>query len=124
MTNPDTKFRTNMQQVTPVEDYALNSASVGGSSVSAPALASQARSKVSQQLHGLAQTVRERGDQVQLGDLATRTAGALERSGSYLQQKDVAAVREDLTGLLRRHSDALWLAGLGLGFLLLRGKRR
>jgi len=72
-----------------------------------------------------AQTLRQRAPASgSLGDAADTAADTLERAGTYLQQQDLADMRADLEGIVRRHPMESLLVGLGLGYLLARSMRR
>jgi ElaB/YqjD/DUF883 family membrane-anchored ribosome-binding protein len=83
-----------------------------------------AMSTAGQQLNTLAQTVRERAPDAQVRDLADTTAGALERSGAYLEKANIDTVRSDLETLIRNHPVESVAIGLGIGFLVARSMRR
>lgn len=83
-----------------------------------------AMTSAGQQLNSLAQTVREKAPDGQIRDLAANTAGALERSASYLENADLNAVRGDLESIIRKHPVESVVVGLGVGFLLARSMRR
>jgi ElaB/YqjD/DUF883 family membrane-anchored ribosome-binding protein len=83
-----------------------------------------AMSTAGQQLNTLAQTVRERAPDAQVRDLADTTAGALERSGTYLENANLDMVRRDLETTIRNHPVESVVVGLGIGFLLARSMRR
>jgi ElaB/YqjD/DUF883 family membrane-anchored ribosome-binding protein len=83
-----------------------------------------AMSTAGQQLNTLAQTVRERAPDTKIRDLADTTAGALERSGTYLENANLDTVRSDLQTIIRDHPVEAVAVGLGIGFLLARSMRR
>ena len=83
-----------------------------------------AMSTAGQKLTDLAQTVREKSPDAKIGELAASTAGALEKSGAYLESADLDVVRGDLENLIRRHPVEALFVGLGVGFLLARSMRR
>jgi hypothetical protein len=75
-------------------------------------------------LTDLAETVRAKTPDTGLGSgLASSSADALERSGTYLQEADLADVRMDLEGMIRRHPIQALAVGLGLGYLVARAMR-
>lgn len=84
----------------------------------------EAISSAGQQMSNLAQTLREHAPDGKVKEVAETAAGALERSGQYLQQADIQTVRSDLEMLIRRHPVESLLIGFGLGFVLARGMRR
>jgi len=84
-----------------------------------------ATTTVGEKLTDVAQTLRERAPASgSLGDAADTAADTLQRAGTYLQQQDLADIRADLEGIVRRHPMESLLVGLGLGYLLARSMRR
>jgi ElaB/YqjD/DUF883 family membrane-anchored ribosome-binding protein len=77
-----------------------------------------------EQLSSLAHTVREKAPEGKAGEVATKAADALERSGEYLQTADLPMVRSDLERIIREHPIESLLVGLGVGYLLARATRR
>lgn len=75
----------------------------------------QGMTAAGEKISDLAQTVRERAPG---GDVTNKAADALERSGQYLQDADLDAVRSDLEGVIRDHPLESILVGLGVGFLI------
>jgi hypothetical protein len=59
-----------------------------------------------------------------MGTAATAVAEKLDVAGTYLQEKDLNHVLDDLSGMIRRHPVPALLIGLGVGYLLARGTRR
>jgi ElaB/YqjD/DUF883 family membrane-anchored ribosome-binding protein len=76
------------------------------------------------ELNTLAQTVREGTPDAKVRDLVDSTAGALERSGTYLENANLETVRTDLETMIRQHPVESLLVGVGVGFLLARSMRR
>jgi ElaB/YqjD/DUF883 family membrane-anchored ribosome-binding protein len=77
-----------------------------------------------EQFSTLAQTVRENAPEGKAGEVATKAADALERSGEYLQTADLQMVRSDLERVIRDHPIEALLVGAGIGFLVARATRR
>jgi ElaB/YqjD/DUF883 family membrane-anchored ribosome-binding protein len=77
-----------------------------------------------EQISTLAQTVREKAPEGKAGEVATKAADALERSGEYLQTADLQMVRSDLERVIREHPIEALLVGAGIGYLLARATRR
>jgi hypothetical protein len=77
-----------------------------------------------QQISNLAQTVRERAPEGQVGEIAGATADALDRGGRYLQDQDLEGLRSDVEGIIRRYPIQSLLVGAGVSFLLARSMRR
>lgn len=70
------------------------------------------------------ETIREKGPESGfLGTAAETVAGGLESAGSYLEDKNLSGMAEDITGLIRRNPIPALLIGIGLGFLLARTLR-
>ncbi len=82
-----------------------------------------AMSQTGHKMTNLAQTVRERRPEGQIGEVATATADALDRSGQYLQEHDLDGVRNDLERIIRRYPMQSLFVTAGLSFLLARKMR-
>jgi ElaB/YqjD/DUF883 family membrane-anchored ribosome-binding protein len=83
----------------------------------------QAIATAGQQLQGVARQVRQLAPEGQTGEVAGRAADLLERGGSYLQSADTDTIRTDLEQLIRRYPLQALAVGLGIGFLLGRGRK-
>jgi len=71
-----------------------------------------------------ADSVRDMGPQSgMLGSATAGVAGALESTGSYLEDKGISGMAGDMTGLIRRNPVTAVLIGVGIGFLLARASR-
>ena len=80
---------------------------------------------VGEKISDVAQTIREKAPiSGPVANAADTAANTLERAGSYLQEQDLADMRADLEGLIRRHPIESLLVGLGVGYLLARSTRR
>lgn len=79
--------------------------------------------RTGRQIHELAQQVRERRPEGQLGEAATLAANTLDRGGRYLEAHDLAGVRADLERIVRRYPLQSVLVGAGLGLLLARRRK-
>lgn len=87
--------------------------------------ADSATTTVGTKMTDVAQTIREKApDSGPVADVADTAAQTLERAGTYLQQQDLASMRADLEGIIRRHPLESLLIGLGIGYLLARSTRR
>jgi ABC-type transporter Mla subunit MlaD len=87
--------------------------------------ADTATTTVGEKITGVAQTIRQKAPASgPIADAADTAADTLQRAGSYLQEQDLADMRADLEGLIRRHPIESLLIGFGLGYLLARGRRR
>lgn len=87
--------------------------------------ADAATTTVGAKMTDAAQTIREKAPMSgPVADVADTAADTLQRAGTYLQQQDLADMRADLEGLIRRHPMESLLIGLGIGYLLARSTRR
>jgi ElaB/YqjD/DUF883 family membrane-anchored ribosome-binding protein len=87
--------------------------------------ADAATTTVGDKMTGVAQTIRENAPASgPLANAADTAADTLQRAGTYLQEQDLADMRADIEGLIRRHPMESLLIGFGLGYLLARGMRR
>jgi len=87
--------------------------------------ADAATTTVGERMTDVAQTLREKAPTTgPVADVADRAATTLHRAGTYLQQQDLADMRADLEGIIRRHPMESLLIGLGIGYLLARSTRR
>ena len=87
--------------------------------------ASEAATAVGEQIGSLAGVIRDHTPREgALATAATTVAGGLESAGSYLQEKQYANLATDLTALVRRYPVQFLPAGLGLGYLLARSRKR
>jgi len=87
--------------------------------------ADDATTTVGGKMTDVAQTIREKAPvSGPVANAADTAASTLERAGSYLQEQDLADMRADLEGIIRRHPIESLLVGLGVGYLLARSMRR
>jgi methyl-accepting chemotaxis protein len=87
--------------------------------------ADAATTTVGSKMTDVAQTIREKAPvDGPMANAADTAADTLERAGTYLQQQDLADMRADLEGLIRRYPTQSLLIGFGIGYLLARGTRR
>ncbi|NOK57520.1 MAG: hypothetical protein GFH27_549303n214 [Chloroflexi bacterium AL-W] len=84
----------------------------------AHARADAAMTTSGERLDTLAQQVREKAPEGKVGEIAHRTADAMEQSANYLQRATPTDVRNDLETTIRKNPTESLLAGLGIGFLL------
>jgi uncharacterized protein YjbJ (UPF0337 family) len=85
----------------------------------------QPMSAVGEKIGSLADVIREKAPhEGAVGTAATAVAEKLDVAGTYLQEKDLNHVLDDLSGMIRRHPVPALLIGLGIGYLLARGTRR
>lgn len=93
-----------------------------GSSVAGRA--SETTSAVGERMTAVADTIRHRVPQEgKMGSAATAVADRLEAAGSYLQEHNLDNMVNDVTTLIRRYPMQSLLVGLGIGYLLARGRR-
>jgi methyl-accepting chemotaxis protein len=87
--------------------------------------ADAATTTVGEKMTDVAQTIREKAPTSgPVADAADTAAETLERAGTYLREQDLADMRADLEGIIRRHPIQSLLIGLAAGYLLARGMRR
>lgn len=87
--------------------------------------ADAATTTVGEKLTDVAQTIRDKApNSGPVADAADTTADTLQRAGTYLREQDLADIRSDVEGLIRRHPIEALLVGLGVGYLLARSMRR
>jgi len=80
---------------------------------------------VGEKMTDVAQTIRDKAPTTgPVANVADTAADTLQRAGTYLQQQDLADMRADLEGIIRRHPMESMLVGLGVGYLLARSMRR
>jgi hypothetical protein len=53
-----------------------------------------------------------------LGRASEAVASTLERGGSYLEEKNLTGMADDITGMIKRYPIGAVMIGVGLGFLL------
>jgi hypothetical protein len=83
--------------------------------------ADDAASATGSGLKSLGETIQEKGPQSGvLGSATSAVAGSLRSGGSYLEDRGLSGMGEDLTQLIRRNPGTSVLIGIGLGFLLAR----
>jgi ElaB/YqjD/DUF883 family membrane-anchored ribosome-binding protein len=87
--------------------------------------ADAATTTVGEKMTDVAQAIRQRAPvSGPVADAADTAADTLQRAGTYLQEQDLADMRADLEGIIRRHPIESLLIGLGVGYLLARSMRR
>jgi len=81
--------------------------------------AQQATSAVAGGMHSLADTVRQHTPESgMLGSATHRVADTLDNTGSYIEDRNLSGMMEDMSGLIRRNPIPAVLLGLGIGFLI------
>jgi uncharacterized protein YjbJ (UPF0337 family)/uncharacterized protein YukE len=92
---------------------------------SAATKASQPISAVGEKMGSLADTIREKAPhEGTLGTAATTVASKLDAAGSYLQEKKLDHMMNDLSSIIRRYPIPSLLIGLGIGYVLAGRLRR
>ena len=87
--------------------------------------ASEAATAVGEQIGSLAGVIRDHAPHDgAIATAATTVAGGLESASTYLKAKDYENLATDLTALVRRYPVQFLLAGVGLGYLLARSRKR
>lgn len=80
---------------------------------------------VGEQISSLAGTIREKISQEgTIGSAAQTVANQLDNAGSYLQDKALGNMTQDVSELIRRYPIPSLLIGVGLGYLLSRRSER
>jgi len=86
--------------------------------------AEQATSAVGSGMHSLADTVRDRGPESgMLGTASDYVADTLDRTGQYIQDRNLSGMMDDVSSMIKRNPIPALLIGLGVGFLLGRALR-
>lgn len=81
--------------------------------------ADDATTAVGTGLQKVAGQVRDQGPQEgMLGSATQGVASAIEGTGKYLEDKNLNAMMDDVTGLIKRNPVPAVLLGLGIGFLV------
>ena len=81
----------------------------------------QAASSMGGRIRHAADTVRETtSSDGPVAHAANSVADKLDRLGGYLEEQDLAGVRDDVEGVIRRYPVETLLVGLGVGYLLAR----
>jgi len=87
--------------------------------------ADAATTTVGEKMTTAAQTLREKAPTSgPVANVAGTAADTLEQAGNYLQEQDLADMRADVEGLIRRYPVQSVLIGVGVGYLLARSRRR
>lgn len=89
----------------------------------AAARVDSAMSTTGEKLSDAARKLRENAPSGQAGEVAQGAARALERSGDYLRNNDIAGVRSDLESLVREHPIQALAIGFGVGYMVARSMR-
>lgn len=83
--------------------------------------ADSATSRVGERIESISHSMRERaGGDGRMGAATNAMAERLEHVGTYLREKDVGTMVEDLSGTIRRHPMRSLLVGVGVGYLFAR----
>ena len=87
----------------------------------AAARVGQAASSMGGRIRSAAESVRETtAAEGPVAHAANSVADKLDRLGGYLEEQNLAGLRDDVEGIIRRYPVETLLAGLGLGYLLAR----
>jgi len=118
------------ERVSDAATFVTEKAKAATSSVmhSAEDAASYVGKKTDDGIHAVGSSLKTFGDTVRhtapqrdmLKDGMCAVADTLENTGKYLEEGGVAAMAEDLTGLIKRNPIASLCIGVGVGFLLAR----
>ncbi len=83
--------------------------------------ADDATAAVGHGMKSLAGSIRDKSpDTGMIHGAAGAVASTLERSGDYLEERQLSGIAEDVTDMVRRYPFAAILVGLGLGFFFAR----
>jgi aspartokinase-like uncharacterized kinase len=81
--------------------------------------AEDATSAVGGGIQTLADKVRDQGpNQGMLGSATRTVADSLDQAGQYIEDKHLAGMMDDVTGLIKRNPLPAILVGIGIGFLI------
>lgn len=87
--------------------------------------ADDATAAVGHGMKSLAGSIRDREPQSgMIHGVTERVASGLERSGSYLEDRQLSGIARDVTDMVRRYPIAAVCIGLGLGFFFARATSR
>ena len=90
-----------------------------GAASSVADTAKNAASNIGSGIKSLGETIRERGPHSGiLGTASESVAGTLESTGSFLQEKGLAGIGDELTSCVRNHPMTSIFISLGAGYLL------
>ncbi len=94
------------------------------SGLSVSSKADQLTGKIGQQIRTMAEILRERSPHETIRKTTYKVADKLESAGSYLEGDNLKILVSDAGSLVRRYPIKLILIGVGVGFLLARGRGR
>jgi len=81
--------------------------------------AEDATKAVGSGIQTLADKVRDQGpNQGMLGSATRTVADSLDQAGQYIEDKHLAGMMDDVTGLIKRNPLPAILVGIGIGFLI------
>jgi hypothetical protein len=98
-------------------------ARAGQMATATAARAREVTSNVGHKVRELAGRIRERSPHDSVRDTTHRVADTLDTAGAYLEEKSLQGMADDLAGIVRRYPLQSLLVGVGIGFLLSRGRR-
>jgi hypothetical protein len=84
----------------------------------------QLNGKIGQEMRSIAETLRARSPHETIRKTAYNVAAKLDRAGSYLEGNDSKAMLADFGSVVSRSPIKLILIGVGVGFLLARGRSK
>jgi hypothetical protein len=85
--------------------------------------AREVTSGIGHQMRQFGGKLRDRTPYENMRGTTNRVADTLESAGSYLEEKNIEGMLEDVTSVIRRYPLQALLAGIALGFLLAKKRR-
>jgi hypothetical protein len=85
--------------------------------------AREVTSEVGHQIKEFGGRIRDKWPHERMRNTTHKVADTLEHTGTYLEQKNLDGMLEDLAGVIRRYPLQSLLAGVAIGFLLSRKRR-
>jgi hypothetical protein len=82
------------------------------------AKAREVTSDLGHQMKGFGEKIRQKSPHESVRNTTNKVADTLESAGSYLEQKNLDGMLDDVAGLIRRYPLQSLLAGIAIGFLL------
>lgn len=85
--------------------------------------AREVTSEVGHQIKEFGGKIRERSPHESVRNTTNKVADTFESAGTYLEEKNLDGMLEDVAGVIRRYPLQSLLAGIAIGFLLSRKRR-
>ncbi len=87
------------------------------------AKAREVTSEFGHQMKEFGDRIRQRSPHESVRNTTNKVADTLEHAGTYLEEKNLDGMLDDLASVIRRYPLQSLLAGIGIGFLLSRKRR-